>query len=234
MSAFQSAHFLRHQAWFQSLAAPDQEFALCHASTKRVRRGEVALASGEPPAGWHAVISGTLIMEHRSSGGPTASLAAAGPGDWLDDDLLVRQACRRHDVVAHSDAELLCLDRAAFHALLASSERFRAAVMALLAVRVEQATRLVELERTADAEERLAHCLHRWCAGDRQRVRLTQEALGRLAGTSRQTANRVLRALQRLGIVHLREGQVVRIDEDGLAQWLQARGARVMPANQGA
>lgn len=49
------------------------------------------------------------------------------------------------------------------------------------------------------------------------RIRLTQEDLATLAGTTRPTANRVLRELEREGVLELRRGQILVLRRDLLA-----------------
>ena len=54
--------------------------------------------------------------------------------------------------------------------------------------------------------------------GGGRAIRLTQEDVAALAGTTRPTANRVLRELERDGIVRLGRGSIVVTDVDHLAR----------------
>jgi CRP-like cAMP-binding protein len=58
--------------------------------------------------------------------------------------------------------------------------------------------------------------LYAGAGGGPPEIALTQEALADLAGTSRSTANEVLRAEERLGTIELQRGRIRLLDVDAL------------------
>ena len=231
MSAFQAAFFLRSQPWFAELPAALQEAAARSAYSVRVRKGQVALRSGEMPAGWHAVISGVLQLQYRTETAERLSgLLPLASGDWFDEGPLVQGQPRRHDVVALRDSELLCLPQPCFGELLAGSPAFSQAVIAQLGARVAQLTAVIELERTGSIEQRLALYLSRLLCPSLPRLDLGQEELGRMAGMSRQAVNRTLPRLEQRGLVSLRGGRVHGVDHAAVDAFLglSLRGEKVL------
>ncbi|MGH3492841.1 MAG: Crp/Fnr family transcriptional regulator, partial [Sciscionella sp.] len=54
--------------------------------------------------------------------------------------------------------------------------------------------------------------------GSRAEIHLTQDDIAHLAGTTRATANRVLRALEARGVLTLARGHIIVLDRAGLAR----------------
>jgi CRP-like cAMP-binding protein len=81
---------------------------------------------------------------------------------------------------------------------------------------------IIEAGRMRSPEHRVALYLSRLFWRSTRRLNLTQEELGQLAGLSRQTVNRVLRALEAAGIVTLDFGRVAIVDDEALSAHLAA------------
>ncbi|MBO0878874.1 MAG: helix-turn-helix domain-containing protein [Mycobacterium sp.] len=150
--------------------------------------------------------------------GYTATLAMIGPGDSFGElALLSADAKRTATVEAAENAETLTLSRARIEALRAAGpgidrmltatlveqvRRLSATVLEALYLPVETRVvrRLVNLARIYGGPAPIAE------------IRLTQDDLASMAGTTRVTANKVLRDLEQRGIVALWRGRIIVID----------------------
>jgi CRP-like cAMP-binding protein len=183
---------------------------------RRFARGEVVFHQGDPADSLHLIRSGRFLVSVTAPRGNTAALAVRGPNQAFGEMALVAgDATRSATVTALERAETLAVYRTDFHAVRAHHPPINELLLRLLADRVRSMNdRLVEALYT-DAETRVRRRLADLesifvASGETEAViPLTQEQLAELAGTSRATANRVLRAEAASGRVRLRRGAIV-------------------------
>jgi CRP-like cAMP-binding protein len=206
--------------WGLFAGLPDEDVRRLIGASRRRRfdRNEVVFHRGDPADTLHLVVSGRFAAQIVTAVGSVAMLAIHGPGDAFGElALLSSDGSRAATVLALERAETFALRRAEFERVRQVHPGVNDVLAALLARRVQELTgRLVEaLYTDADARvvHRLADLLSVYPARDREVViPLTQEHIAGLAGTSRATVNRVLRDLERRGIVELRRGRTVVLD----------------------
>lgn len=220
MDRFQVARFLRMQPWFTSLDPAMQEKTLRAAHTVRARKGEVVLHAGERAEAWYAVLWGFVKLQSPGPDEQVSTFLALTGGEWFGEGSVMKDGPRRYEVVALRDCELLCLPRACFHQLLGASLPFNHAVLRHLNLRLGQAMAIIEANRTGSLEQRLALHLSREFWHGLRRLNLSQEELGLLAGMSRQAANRALKGLEDKGLLSLKFGRVVGVDQDALERFV--------------
>jgi CRP/FNR family cyclic AMP-dependent transcriptional regulator len=209
--------FLSGQPWFASLAAEHQARLLERTFTQDGRKGEVLLPAGVPVKGWYAVLSGLVKLQSMSPEGRVSAFLGVPDGEWFGEGSTLKTEPRRYDVIALRDTTLLCLPRALFDELLATSLPFNHFLVAHLNRRLGQAMTIIEAGRLRAPEQRVALYLSRVFWQGRRKLLLSQEELGLLAGLSRQTVNKALQTLEGLGLVSLEFGRVALLDEQALA-----------------
>lgn len=163
---------------------------------------------------------GFVKLQSPAQDEQASGLLALMGGEWFGEGSVMKEEPRRYEVIALRDSELLCLPRAQFHHLLDGSLPFSHAVLRQLNLRLGQAMAIIEANRTGSLEQRLALYLSRLFWQGLRRLNLSQEELGSLAGMSRQAANRALGGLARRGLVALRFGRVVDIDQAALEDFV--------------
>jgi CRP-like cAMP-binding protein len=183
---------------------------------RRFARGEVVFHQGDPADSLHLIQAGRFLISVTAPRGNTAALAVRGPKQAFGEMALVADdATRSATVSALERAETLAVYRTDFHALRAQHPAMNELLIRLLTTRVRTMNdRLVEaLYTDADTRvrRRLADLERIYVAsGETEAViPFTQEQLAELAGTSRATANRVLRVEAAAGRLRLRRGAIV-------------------------
>ena len=189
--------------------------ALCR--RRRFTRGEVVFHDGDPGETVHLVGKGHFAVRVTTPLGDTAMLRVFQPGDSFGELAVLEPAPRTGTVVALEAAETLSLsheqldelrgrhpgvDRQLTQALTREVRRLARALVEALYLPVERRLwrRLVDLaEIYGDDKATVA-------------VPFTQEDLAQLAGTTRPTANRVLRAGEAAGIVRMTRGRIEVVD----------------------
>lgn len=220
-----SSQFLSQQPWYATLPAPQQARLQQGVLTQSGAKGNVMLRAGEPVKGWYAVLSGLVKLQSQSADGRLSVFLGATGGEWFGEGSVLKTEPRRYDVVALRDTELLCLPRALFDELRATSLPFSEFLVSHLNLRLGQAMAIIEAGRIRTPEQRVALYLSRLFWHGQRKLELSQEELGNLVGLSRQTVNRVLQSLEQRGLVSLAFGRVSIRDDDALAAMLTHSGA---------
>lgn len=230
MNRFQVARFLRMQPWLAELPPPAQESVIRASYTVHGKTGDVMLPWQERSEGWYAVLSGFVKLQSRGHGDRASAFLALTGGEWFGEDSVMKQEPRHYDVVALRATELLCLPRAKFEELLATNLPFSQAVIRHMNLRLGQSMAIIESQRLGDLEQRLALYLSPMFWHGLRRLNLSQKELGILAGMSRQTVNHVLQSLEQRGLVCLKYGRVVSVDQAAIERLLCGATAHVEAA----
>lgn len=212
--------FLQTQAWFSALPADQQNAIEAQVVTLTAERGAVVLQANERTQGWYGVLHGLVKISGRATEGRRSDFLGVGQGEWFGEGAVLKDELRRYQVVALRDTELLCLPSATFHQLHASNLAFNQCVVTCLNLRLSQAMAIIEAGRTRSPQQRIALSLSRLFWSRTRQLDLTQDELASLAGLSRQTANRVLNALQEQGVIVLSMNRIKVVDDTALAKLL--------------
>lgn len=217
--------FLSQQPWFGALATPVQH-ELVHAMLlHRGARGERLLARGSPVQAWWAVLAGMAKLQTAGPDGRVSAFLGVPAGEWFGEGTVLRGGSWRYDLVALRDTTLIGLPLAWFRRLHAESLPFNHYLVERLNHRLGQAMTAIEAGRLCSPEQRVAQVLLMFCGAGLQRITLSQEDLGHLAGLSRQTINRVLKTFEARGWVALDFSRVEVADRGALQGLLQPRAA---------
>ena len=187
-------------------------------------RDEVIFHQGDPADTLHLIATGHVSVRVTLPGGEFVVVVIFGPGDVFGEIALVGSPhARGGTVIALEQCETLSLGRDEFDRLRTSYPGVDRFLVELLAARVEKLNNQVLEALYVPAERRVMRRLLDLCelyTGDDQRIVIpvTQEMLAGLAGTTRPTANQVLRRLAASGIVSISRSQIVVLDRQSLRQ----------------
>lgn len=209
---------------FRELEGGDIEALAAAARSRGVAPREVLFRKGDPADRLYGVLSGSLRAVALSPEGRELVLRIMGPGELIGEVALLAGGGRTATVVAQESSELLVIERAALFALLEQRPRVARTVLLGLAKRLRALTQEFEDAYFLGLPQRLAKKLlalgaaHGRAERDGQRIglRLSQEELGTLVGTSRESINKQLRAWQEAGLVRHEAGFVTVLDDKGL------------------
>ncbi len=190
----------------------------------RLSPGAVVFRPGDACRTFLIVVSGTVRVQLVTEGGHEIVLyrLTAGDGCVLTTACLLAGVDYAAEAVVESPTEALALPRPAFEALLADSARFRHLVFAAFGDRLREMLLLVAEVAFRRLDARLAAWLLQ-AARDGQ-VRATHHAIAVELGTAREVVSRVLKELERRGLVRLGRGALTILRADELRR-LAARAA---------
>jgi CRP/FNR family cyclic AMP-dependent transcriptional regulator len=204
----------------RDVPAADVRRLLAIARRRTFGRGEVVFHEHDPADSLHLVAKGRFAIRIQTPLGESAMLALRGPGEAFGELALVSspEAVRTATVESLEAGETHAVYRREFDRLRKEHPKVGDVLVALLADAVARTNALLLDAYYAPAEKRvLRRLLDVSRVYPEGVVRLTQEDLASLAGTSRATVNRVLRDEERRGTVALRRGITAVVDAELLA-----------------
>ena len=186
------------------------------------RRDEVIFHQGDPADTLHLIAAGHVSVRVTLRGGEYVVVAIFGPGNTFGELALVGDAnTRRATITALEPTETLVLGRQEFERLRTSYPGIDRFLVGLLSARLEKVNNRLLEALYVPAEKRVMRRLQDLCelyAGDDQQIIIpvTQEMLASIAGTTRPTANQVLRRLAASEIVAVNRSQITVLSRGGL------------------
>jgi CRP/FNR family transcriptional regulator, cyclic AMP receptor protein len=214
---------------FGSLPEAELRRLVAVARRRRFDRREVVFHQGDPADSLHLIVKGRFTARAITQLGDTVTAVIHSPGEAFGELALVETgAVRSMTVTAVEVGETLAINRDDFDRVRREYPGVNEVLVRLLAARVRRSSdRLLEA-LFAPAETRVLRRLRELVQLYGQSapgtvIPLNQEDLAALAGTSRATANRVLRAEEKRGTVRLARGKTLVLDPDDIAH--RARSA---------
>ncbi|MGH8933114.1 MAG: Crp/Fnr family transcriptional regulator [Egibacteraceae bacterium] len=206
----------------RGLSEEDRHRVLTAARRRTFSRREVIFHEGDPGDTLHLIGRGRVAIRVTTSQGDVATLAVLGPGDTFGELALVSHDFERTaTVVALEKTETLVLRRGPFEELRRAHPSVDRFLVDLLTSQVRRLSDLLVEALFTPAETRVIRRLLAVAEvygslAPGTTVPLTQADLASLAGTSRATANRVLRAAQEAGALRLARNHIELLDVPAL------------------
>jgi CRP-like cAMP-binding protein len=200
-----------------SLTEDDRRTVLSTARRRRFASGEVIVHEGDPGDAFHLIAKGRVGVRVTTPGGSVVLVNVHGPGSAFGEQALVEPAQRRSaTITALEPTETLSLSGEAFDALRRSHPGVDRLLVEVLSKEVRRLTNRLAEALYESAETRVLRRLVELDGIYDGTIPLTQDNLASMAGTTRPTANGVLRGLVADGIVHLRRGRIEVLDRSTL------------------
>lgn len=209
---------------FASLGDDEINAIVGLAQTVHYPARKVIFREGEPGDHLLIVLSGRVKVSLTSPEGKEAILSLMGPGEALGEVALLDGEARSATVTAMEDCTCLVLWRRDFLPLLSKYPNLAMKLLEAMAKRLRSTSDLVGSLSFLHLPARLARILINLgqhygrvtSDGIQINLKLSQEELGNLAGVSRESVNRQLRAWEEEGVIDLGHGTLVLKQSDVL------------------
>ncbi len=189
--------------------------------------GEVLFREGDAGEAVYLLRQGTVKLSKVDLGGHEKTLALLRPPEFFGEMAPLSESSRSATAVAVDEVEAMLLFGDDFHRLMHDFPRVGLNVNATLARRLRGMDDEAQVLSYQDAQGRVAYVLlrlHRagvFEVGERAPlVRLTHQELANMAGTSRETVTRALKALESEGVIETRPKEILLTDTQGLEEIL--------------
>jgi len=205
------------------------------ATTRKLRRGATIFAKGDAGTQLIAVLSGRVKIVVSSPEGREAVLNVVHEGEVFGEIALFDGCPRTASAIALTDCELLSIDRRHFLPLVREQPDVAIKLIEILCARLRRSSEQYEDIMFLNLRARVAKLLLRLAdeAGGPppRKVLVTQQEMSHMAGMSRESINKQLRAWEQAKWVRLERGGVVVLRPDALLSIIQLPdSARAVPA----
>ena len=205
---------------------PDEERRrlLAVARRRKFARNEVVFHEGDPGESLHIIAKGRVAIRATSPLGDIAIFRVLSVGEIFGEQaLLVADASRAATAVALEPTETHSLHRDDFDQLRHEFPQVDRFLVEALVLQVRRLSNHLQEALFVPADSRVLRRLLELTdtyadAKATTSIPLTQDEIATMAGTTRPTANRVLKAAEADGCLVLTRGQIEVIDRDGLAR----------------
>ena len=217
---------LRNHEFFRELPAAVVEHLGTYMRRRTVPQGTTIFAKGDPGTTLMAVVSGSVRISVSAGNGHEAVLNIITPGQMFGEIALLDGRARTADAVAITDCELMVIDRRDFIPFLHREPDVTLKLIEILCARIRRTSAQVEDVMYQSLAARLAKALLELSGGiegcaARHKVRIAQRELGNIAGMSRESANKQLRAWKQRAWVQLGRSSIAVIDAEALMKLIR-------------
>jgi CRP-like cAMP-binding protein len=222
-----AGHFL-----FSRLEADQLDQLLTLGRERRYGNGQRIFSKGEPGGSMVLVLQGLVRVSTCSNDGKELILSFIPTGGCLGEVALLDGKGRTADAVAIGDCVLFIITRADFIAFLERHPRVAIALLNVLGERLRHADEFVENLAFLNLPARLSRLLLKLAAsygkaaagGLRIDFKLSQQDLGNLVATSRESVNKQLRGWQEEGMLDHAHGYITILQPEQLKKIAETDG----------
>ncbi len=201
---------------FSSLSDDDLDRLVEITTLKRLPAKQALFHKGEHAVSLYGIMLGRLKASAAGADGKEVVFGLMDPGEVIGEIALLDSEPRSATVVAMEDSQLLCLDRRDFLPFLEKHPSVAIELAAVLALRLRRLSEVMEDTLFLALPSRLAKkILNLANAYGREvedgvviELKLPQQELGELVGTSRESINKQLRSWVEEGLVRVERGYI--------------------------
>jgi CRP-like cAMP-binding protein len=192
--------------------------------------GAPVYRAGEPASRLFVVAAGKVKLVRTGSGGQNLLIDMLGEGDHFGSLERLGEELYSDTAIAHVQSCVLVVSAEGFHAILSRFPSVSLRLVGILAERLREAHEKLEMLHGLSVEGRIAFVLLRLGArfGEQQRIGtllqlpLSREELGEMAGTTTESASRVISRFSREGLVRTGRRWVALVDTERLSAILES------------
>ncbi len=218
---------LQTQLWFASCDAEFQNALVTRSRLWHIKAGDYLFNQGGEKDSLCRVVAGALKLGSTDQTDGSLRLTLyVEPYSWFGEVSAIDGLPRSQDAVADVDSTVMVVTGHALMDWLDSNPRNWRDLARLACGKLRLVLTALEDAATLSTEQQLARRLLLSATNFGQstqptikkRVRLPQDYLARMLGVSRQTINKLLRAMEREGVLALHYGEIEIVDFLGLLQ----------------
>ncbi|WP_187806019.1 Crp/Fnr family transcriptional regulator [Aquipseudomonas alcaligenes] len=213
---------LQENPWLSLLDQAVSDDVLAHSRLRKLTGGQALFRRGENPDGLYIVLDGSLRISGTTREGQEAVLVFCEPGRWIGLVSGLDGGARMHDVLATSPSVVLQIAPADLEQLIAQHPSFGRLLLRVQCSQMRELLMGIETYSTHSLEQRFAGRLLALAAafGDPApdgaldiQLRLSQETLAQLLGTTRQRVNQLLKLWEQNGLIRQKYGRIRLLDQ---------------------
>jgi CRP/FNR family cyclic AMP-dependent transcriptional regulator len=193
-------------------------------STQRVGRHQFIVREGDPGETFYLIVEGSVAVCRIASDGRETILSILKEGDFFGEMSILDSSLRSASIKSLTEVELAIIKRDDFLTLLDNNPQIGRLLVIELSDRLRAANQLIAATTSQDIRSRLASLLLNLSEnfgepadnGIRISLRLTNQEMANMIGTTRETVNRTLNRFWDDRMIDMRTSHVIVIDQERL------------------
>ncbi len=212
---------LRSVPIFSELSDQDIASLARLANRRKCPKDSVVFFENEEGDFFFTILEGRIKVTILGDDGREVILSLLGPGDFFGEMALLDQEPRSATAIAVEDTELLSLHRTDFQTVLADNRSITTGLIKVLTGRLRRANHQISTLALLDVYGRVARVIVDMAREEGRRLkdgriafrRATHQEIANRIGTTRETVTRMLKDLERQGLIHV-EGKELVVEPD--------------------
>jgi CRP-like cAMP-binding protein len=214
---------LEANAWFSQCPQDMRDGLIEKGRIYHLEPGQAMFAAGHVPYGLFCVLEGGLKIQRMEGGRPSRLLFYVGPAQWAGDSSMIEDVPCNFDGMCDVPTSVLVIERAVLLDWLDEHPRYWREVAKLTCRKQRTLFHAIEDISYMPLQQRIARQLLHAFGHDkhdlssRRPLQLPQEHFALMLGVSRQSINKELRKIEKMGLISLGYAQIELLDAQGLA-----------------
>jgi CRP/FNR family cyclic AMP-dependent transcriptional regulator len=208
---------LRTVPIFSELSEPDIAALARLTSRRTCPKDTVVFFENEEGDSFFCIVAGRIKVTILGDDGREVILSVLGRGDFFGEMALLDNEPRSATAIAVEDTELLSLHRNDFQSVLTDNRSIMLALIKILTARLRRANHQISTLALLDVYGRVARVIVDTARDEGKRLkdgriafrRATHQEIANRIGTTRETVTRMLKDLERQGLIHIDGKEVV-------------------------
>ncbi len=193
-------------------------------TARRYGKHQTIFREGDPGASFYIILSGSVAIVRIAPDGRETILSILKERDFFGEMSIFDTALRAASVRTLTEVEVGVIEREDFLALLERSARIGRLLVIALSERLRAANKLIAATTSQDIRSRLASLLLNLVqnfgepvpSGSRISLRLTNQEMANMIGTTRETVNRTLNRFWDERLIDMRTAHVIVVEHEKL------------------
>ena len=208
------------------------------ATRRRYPKDTVVFFENEEGDFFFMILEGRIKVTILGDDGREVILSILGPGDFFGEMALLDNEPRSATAIAIEDSELISLHRTDFQTVLTDNRSITSALIKILSQRLRHANQQISTLALLDVYGRVARVIVDMAREEGRRLkdgriafrRATHQEIANRIGTTRETVTRMLKDLERQGLIHVEGKEMVVQPDFEIGFGMPARAAIVEKA----
>ena len=208
---------LRTVPIFSELSETDIASLARLTSRRTCPKDTVVFFENEEGDSFFCIVDGRIKVTILGDDGREVILSVLGRGDFFGEMALLDNEPRSATAIAVEDTELLSLHRNDFQSVLSDNRSIMSALIKILTARLRRANHQISTLALLDVYGRVARVIVDTARDEGKRLkdgriafrRATHQEIANRIGTTRETVTRMLKDLERQGLIHIDGKEVV-------------------------
>ena len=191
------------------------------ATRRKFPKDTVVFFENEEGDFFFMILEGRIKVTILGDDGREIILSVLGPGDFFGEMALLDNEPRSATAIAVEESELLSLHRNEFQSVLNDNKSITSALIRVLSARLRRANHQISTLALLDVYGRVARVIVDMAREEGKRLRdgriafrrATHQEIANRIGTTRETVTRMLKDLERQGLIHV-EGKEIVVQPD--------------------